>query len=230
MRKFSACATLVVTLTAATHPSAQEPQSAAPTFRSRVDVITADVVAVDKQGRPVEDLKPSDFAVKVDGRARPVVSAQLVRVDRSARPAAVTPSERLISTNIGVQGGRRVVLAVDQTLISPGAIAPLMNTASRFVDGLAAADYAALVGFPEPGPRVDFTIDKARVRQAMQGIVGQPAKTRTTAFNLSLVEAQAIDASEKAFVNILAGTVDDIWNSMIAARAPGRPAASRISP
>ena len=212
IRKAAACATSIVALVASSHLAAQDP--APPTFRSRVDVITVDVVAVDKQGRPVEDLKPGDFAVKVDGRGRPVVSAQLLKVDRTrpAGPAALP--DALVSTNVGLQNGRRVVVAVDQTLIVPGSIAPLLRTASRFVDSLPPADYAALLAFPEPGPRVDFTTDKAPVRQAMLGIVGQPAKTRTTTFNLSLTEAQAIDSSEKTFVNILASTVDDVWNSM----------------
>src|SRR5207253_3097527 len=132
-----------------------------------------DVTAVDKQGKPVEDLKPSDFTARVDGRTRPVVSAQFVKLNRSGPDAPVTPSERLVSTNVGIQSGRRVVLAVDQTLMEPGSIAPLMRTASRFVYRVASTDYAALIGFPEPGTRMDFTTDKARVRQALQAIVGQ---------------------------------------------------------
>jgi VWFA-related protein len=200
--KLSAGVAVVLALASATQPAAQEPQSAGATFRSRVDVITVDVAAVDKQGRAVEDLRPGDFSVKVDGRSRPVVSAQLVKVDRSRPAASPTAAETFVSTNVGPQSGRRVIVAVDQTLIVPGSIAPLMRSASQFVDALAPADYAALLAFPEPGPRVDFTTDKAQVRQAMQGIVGQPAKTRTTTFNLSLQEAQAIDRSEKTFVNI----------------------------
>ena len=214
IRKLPACTTLLVALVAASHPFAQQSQVAAPTFRSRLDVIAVEVTAVDKQGRPVEDLKPSDFTARVDGRGRPVVSAQFAKLSRSGNDAPVTALERLVSTNVGIQSGRRVVLAVDQTLMAPGSIAPLMRAASRFVDRLASTDYAALIGFPEPAPRVDFTTDKARVRQGLQAIVGQPAKTRTTIFNLSLIEAQAIDGSEKALVNILAASVDDIWNSM----------------
>src|SRR3970282_1662760 len=74
---------------------------------------------------------------------------------------------------------------------------PLLRTASQFVDRLAPADYAAFVGFPEPGPRVDFTTDKAAVRNAMQGIsIGQAAKTPTSNFDISLYEAFAVTGAE----------------------------------
>jgi len=37
-------------------------------------------------------------------------------------------------------------------------------------------DYVAFIGFPEPGPRIDFTSDRTRLREAMDGIVGHVAK------------------------------------------------------
>jgi VWFA-related protein len=189
---------------------AQQPAPPTPRFQSRVELITIDVAAVDKDGRPVEDLRAGDFAVKIDGRNRPVVSAQLVRVDRS-RAGSVQPADPLIATNDVAGNGRRVVVAVDQTLIAPGSIAPVLRSATRFVDALAPTDYAAVLAFPEPGPRVDFTTDKARAREALQRIVGQPAKSRTSIFNLSLVEAQTIDRSERTLVNPLAGSFEAIW-------------------
>ena len=164
-------------------------------FRAGVDLITVHVVAVDAKGRPVEDLRPGDFVVKVDGKPRPVVSAELIKVDR-AQPAR-TVRDALISTNAAPENARRIVVAVDQTLITPGTVAPLLKTASQFVDRLTASDYAAFIGFPEPGPRVDFTTDKAAVRRAMQTIsIGQPAKIQPTIVDISLFEAFEITGSE----------------------------------
>lgn len=161
-----AAATLIAALAAVSDPAAQDAQPSGRMFRSRVDLITIDVVAVDKQGRPIEDLRAGDFAVKVDGRSRPVVSADLVKVDRS-RPGepSADPADTLVATNVGAERGRRVAIAVDQTLIVPGSIALVLRTASRFVEALAPGDYAAVLTFPEPGPRVDFTTDKAVVRE-----------------------------------------------------------------
>jgi VWFA-related protein len=172
-------------------------QDAPQRFRARVDLITVDVAAVDSKGKPVEDLRPRDFTVKVDGKPRPVVSADLLRVDRAKASAPQRPVDALIASNLSPINARHVVIAVDQTLITPGTLTPLLRTASQFVDRLAPADYAAFIGFPGPGPRVDFTTDKAAVRSAMQTIsIGQPAKIPTSNFDISLYEAFAITGAE----------------------------------
>lgn len=165
-------------------------------FRAGVDLITVDVLAVDARGHPIEDLRPGDFVVKVDGKPRSIVSAELIKVDRG-QAKAVRPTDALISTNAAPENARRIVLAVDQTLITPGMLAPLLRTASQFVDRLAPSDYAAFIGFPEPGPRVDFTTDKPAVRRAMQTLnIGQPAKIQARDFNISLFEAFTITGDE----------------------------------
>jgi VWFA-related protein len=99
-------------------------------------------------------------------------------------------------------------VAVDQTLILPGGITPLLRTAGQFIDGLAPQDYAAFVAFPEPGARVDFTRDKARVRAAMQAIdIGQPRKRAEKRFDISLTESMAIADKERLFVIGPGGTI-----------------------
>lgn len=201
-------------------PSAQETVRSAQTFRSGVDLITIDVTAVDGQGRPVADLKPADFVVKVDGKSRPVVSATLITVDRSDRSTASSdPREALVTTNVGASGpaptGRRVAVVVDQTLIAPGSIQAVMRTAATFIDGLAPADYVAVLAIPEPGPRVDFTTDKARARAALGRIVGQPAKGVTNHFDMSEVEALQIDRTERSLANpMTGGTSQQIYRSL----------------
>jgi VWFA-related protein len=192
MRQLLQSVTVVAVLAAAGH-AAQEPQR----FRGGVDLITVDVSAVDSRGRPIEDLKAGDFVVKVDGKPRPIVSAELIKVERDKPAAPATPANALISSNDMSRNARRIIVAVDQTLIAPGMIAPLQRSAAQFVDRLRPDDYAAFVAFPEPGPRVDFTTDKARVRKAMEGIVGQPQQqTLVTEFNISLSEALIVTGAE----------------------------------
>ena len=48
-----------------------------PRFTSSVEVTSIDVSVFDDRGRPVTDLKPSDFVVKVEGTMRLVVSAEV---------------------------------------------------------------------------------------------------------------------------------------------------------
>ena len=208
-----AAAAALVALAAGSYPAAQDAQPPA-RFKSRVDLITVDIVAVDKQGRPIDDLHANDFAVKVDGTLRPVVSAEFIKADRSQRGAPVPDLDTLVTTNVGAERSRRVVVAVDQTLITPGSIMTVLRSASKFVDALAPADYAAVLAFPEPGPRVDFTTDKARVLDAMQRIVGQPAKNHATTFELSVQEALTIDASERTRADPNAGTAAQILRTL----------------
>src|SRR5215213_7236607 len=94
VRKWFVCVSLIAALAAASHAAQDSPPQR---FRAGVDLITIDVAAVDAKGRPVEDLNPGDFIVKVDGKARPTASAQLIKVDRE-KPASARASE-LISTN-----------------------------------------------------------------------------------------------------------------------------------
>ena len=165
-------------------------------FRGGVDLITVDVSAVDSKGKPVEDLKPGDFVVKVDGKPRPAVSAELIKVERGKPAAAVRPVDALITTNATQKNARRIIVAVDQTLITPGSLAPLQKTAREFIGRLAPEDYAAFVAFPEPGPRIDFTTDKARVQKVMEQIVGQPSKIFSGDYDMSVTEAIDIGENE----------------------------------
>jgi len=189
---------LILTLLLAAVVRAGHAEQGAPQrFRAGVDLITLDVAAVDSKHKPVEDLRPGDFTVKVDGQPRSVVSADLIKVDRAKGSAPQSPVAALIASNVSSINARHVLIAVDQMLITPGQLTPLLRTASQFVDRLAPADYAAFIGFPEPGPRVDFTTDKTAVRNAMQTIsIGQASQIPTGNFDISLYEAFAITGAE----------------------------------
>src|SRR5512141_1943180 len=56
----------------------QPPAQAPPAFRSSVEVTSLDVTVVDDRGKPLTDLAPADFAVRIDGNPRKVVSAKWV--------------------------------------------------------------------------------------------------------------------------------------------------------
>jgi VWFA-related protein len=203
---------LITALSAAGH-AAQDAQRSTETFQSRVDLIALDVAALDGSGRPVEDLRARDFTVKVDGKERPVVSAELVKIERG-QPGAppVLPSEYFVTTNVTTATSRRVAIAVDQTLITPRSIVPLLRSASGFVDDLTPQDHAALITFPEPGPRVDFTTDKARVRKGIQSVVGQPSKMAGGFFSLFLTES--VDIADKERTTLVTfGDADAAWSS-----------------
>jgi VWFA-related protein len=165
-----------------------------PTFRAGVDLVMVDVGVSDEKGRPVTDLLPPDFVVKIDGEVRKVVSADHVRIDVEAarkQAAADKLTETFFTSNLTPPNGRMIVLAVDQSNIRPGAARPLLDTASKFLDRLSPADKVAFIAFPEPGEAVDFTNDHARIRRSMTRVTGVYTRHKGR-FNIGMWEARMI--------------------------------------
>jgi VWFA-related protein len=184
---------IVVAAAAAPEAQSQTADVQGPTFRTGVDVISVDVGVVDSKGKPVDDLRAPDFAVKIDGEVRKVVSAELVRIDvEAAKKQVADKSETFFTTNLTPPNGRQIVLAVDQVNIKPGTVRTLMTTAARFVDRLSPLDQVAFVAYPEPGPRVNFTSDRLRVKLAMERLIGHEPNTAQTRLNIGVSEAVAI--------------------------------------
>ena len=68
-------------------------QEQPPRFQSSVEVTSLDVTVVDDRGQPIPDLTPADFVVRIDGKARRVVSAEWVPLARTPRrPPAFVPA------------------------------------------------------------------------------------------------------------------------------------------
>src|SRR5688572_16931853 len=176
---------LLVAALSAAALSAQEPQG--PTFRTGVDLITVDVAVVDGRGLPVEDLRAPEFAVKINGETRRVVSAELVKVDLAeAKKQVAAAAESFYTSNLTPINGRQIVIAVDQVRISPSAIRPVLGAATKFLDRLTPLDQVAFIAFPEPGPKVNFTNDKLRLKLGMEKLVGQYAEMRNTQYNIGV--------------------------------------------
>ncbi len=191
-------------------PAPQAPQQ--PVFRAGVDLLTVDATVVDREGRQVTDLKPSEFQVEVDGDARPVASAEYVKlVDDTPRPIGAKPAptpvaapdEAFFSTNNrALNPGRSILILVDQGNIRVGQGRFMMRSAVKFVDGLDPADRVAMVAIPQ-GALVDFTMEHEKVREALLATVGlaTPFKGR---FHISLSEAIAtVEHSDISLRNAL---------------------------
>lgn len=148
-----------------------------------------DVSALDGQGRPVTNLLAPDFLVKVDGKPRRVVSAELVKVDpEQAKRTAAEPSDTFFSSNLTRSNGRLIAIAVGQLNIRVGNARPLLATAAKFLETLTPADRVAFFAYPEPGAFIDFTDDFLRIKKAMERIVGGQDHLRGQ-FNIGVYEA-----------------------------------------
>ena len=173
------------------------PQTQKPVFRAGVELLSVDATVVDRDGRQITDLTPGEFVVEVDGAARPVVSAEYVRLVDDAVPVGVKraaatppPDAAFFSTNArAVSPGRLILLLVDEGNIRTGQGRETMRSAAKFVDSLSPNDKVAVAAIPR-GAIVDFTTEHDRVREALIATVGRasPYKGR---FYMSLSEAFA---------------------------------------
>ena len=173
-----------------------------PRFQSSVDVTPIDVGVVDDRGRPIRDLAPADFTVRIDGNPRRVVSAEWVSLVPAAgtgkagsggdvAPAAPLPAG--YSSNQDAAGGRLIMILVDEPNIRFGGAMALLKAAGGFIDHLTPSDRVAAVGLGTGSRATPFLADRARVKEAISHMVGQKASARTMhQYNIALTEALAI--------------------------------------
>ena len=155
-------------------------------FRSTVDLVTVDTVVLGRDGRPVPGLRPEDFEIEVDGRRRPVVSAQFIAVAPStARKAPLAAS--YFTSNEHVDAGRFIVIAVDEAHIRRLEGRPALRAASQFLDSLDPMDRVAVVGLSRTGV-VEFSRDRPALKRRLGTLVGQ-TDPFFLQFNIGLLEA-----------------------------------------
>ncbi|HTM04677.1 MAG TPA: VWA domain-containing protein [Vicinamibacterales bacterium] len=205
---FVACAVVVGI---SSHPAqaqdASAPPAQGPTFRSGVDLVTVDVGVVDPSGNPVNDLRPADFTVKIDGQPRRVVTANLVRVDvEAAKKKLADKEETFFTTNLTPPEGRQIIFAVDQVNVRTGSLKTLMRTAASFLDRLSPLDQVAFRSYPDPGARVPFTTDRLRVKLAMDTLLGHQDGLPASRNNIGVTEAVAItERQDRVALNTVTG-------------------------
>src|SRR5438132_4103356 len=209
-----AIVTSVLLLAASRGAGGQQP----PRFQSSVDVTSVDVSVVDDNGRPVQNLAPSDFAVRVDGNARRVVAAEWVSLVTAARAPAVVPIPPGYSSNENSTGGRLIVIAVDQPNIRFGGARAVMTAVTAFIDRLSPSDRIAAVGFGPGSPATTFTADRERVKQAVARMVGQRQSSFGAMHEIALSEALAIVRGDPI---MLTTVMSRECQQQTAARTPG---------
>jgi VWFA-related protein len=180
-------------------PPATNGSGQTPTFRVGTDLLTVDVSVVDSAGHPVEGLTPADFTIKIDGKVRKIVAAELARA--GADESRETSGGGSAGLTSAAARPRHVLVVIDQLYIPTGSIKPVMESASRFLDRLAPRDQAGLIAFPI-GPHVDFTTDKAKVREAMTGMIGMPSLERIGRMAMGVAEARIITDKERYLLQV----------------------------
>jgi VWFA-related protein len=166
--------------------SGQNPPQQTPTFRAGTDNVVVDALIAARDGSPIEGLKAEQFEVFIDGRRRPVLSADLVRASESGHTPAATTTPSAQPTD-GV--GRIIMLAVDEASFPVAAQQSAREAVTRVVDRVAPEDYLGMITFPGEvaiGP----TRDRSAVRDAISRIVGARVDVGASSrFNVSASEA-----------------------------------------
>jgi VWFA-related protein len=166
-----------------------------PSFQSSVEVTSLDVTVVDDKGKPITTLAPADFAVKIDGNTRRVVTAEWVPLGGEAGVVLPPPPEGY-TTNEGATVGRLIVIAIDQPNIRFGGAVGIARAANGFIDRLLPSDRIAVAGIGVGAPATVFTSDRARVKQAIARMVGQKTPELRSTHAIGMVEAIAIERDD----------------------------------
>lgn len=152
-------------------PGAAQPREV---FRTSVDLVEIDVVALDRHGRPVLDLSTDDLEIFEDGQ--PVALASFVALRWSEVisgpvphevPAVVSAPDIAVAGNAHADEGRLVLIVIDQ--ITPARFTRVRRLVGALLDGLGPRDQVAMIS--NNGPRayqVEFTSDHARIARALE--------------------------------------------------------------
>jgi VWFA-related protein len=189
---------LVTTIAAWLAQDPSQPPQPPQTFKSSVDLVPVDVNVVDRNGRPISDLTAQDFSLKVDGKARRVVSAQFIGVTRGVERTPKEPA--LYSSNPPSSGARLIMLVVDQGNIGSSRGKYAIDAAARFIDRLTPDDRIGLVTIPGAGPQIDFTANHALVETALKSVVGTSDDGEHQNSQIGLTEAIALERGNRQVI------------------------------
>ena len=168
-------------------------QVPAETFRSGREVLTIEASVRDGQDRPLTDLRPEEFEVKIDGQPRRVLTAQPFGTDAGRVPAVEASPVPRFTSNADISPGRLIVFAIDRDSMRSGGERAAIDTAAKMLDALSPSDAAGAVGLPGAG--IELTRDHAAIAGFIRTMTGM-APTPDWQHALSWDEALAYERKE----------------------------------
>jgi VWFA-related protein len=143
--------------------------------------LTVDFVALDRDGMPVTDLKPSDVEVWVGQFRAPVETLTLVTPETDER------------------GGRLIILLLDDVTLRPDVMGRVHEAGHRLVTRMGASDRMAVLTLS--GSQTESTADRARLLKAIDsysvqasGVMRSDVQGRHLLETLASLSAQVVEA------------------------------------
>jgi VWFA-related protein len=161
-RILSAASVILALLVFASWANGQEIRTRA---EITVERIIIDAHVIDPKGNPIEDLRPSDFRVRIDGKPAEVEAVEWIPAERDVLPQIV--DEEPAST----PPPGRLLIFFFQTDFQRARVRGQMRMISyaiQFLETLLPGDRVAVVQFDSHlKVRQDFTADREKLRQAI---------------------------------------------------------------
>jgi VWFA-related protein len=167
-------------------------QDQKPQFRSSTELVLIDAQVVARDGSPIQGLEADRFEVFIDGRKRPIVSAEFVRGSVAAGTTGGQPGAAAQGRAVE---GRTILLAVDENSFPVTGQESAREAVTRVVDRVAPADYLGMVTFPGR-TEIAPTRDRKPVREAISRIVGARVEISSSQYNISATEAMLLKSKD----------------------------------
>ncbi len=178
--KFGRMATAaLLAWSAAANLMAQQPQTPAPSgarLRVSTEIVLVNVVARDKRGNPIQDLKPGDFTVYEDGKKQDIASFDFEKVDEMVLAGAAGQTVTGAAGGGGLLGSKQqksldardrrlMLMFFDFSAMEPDDIDRAVNAGKKYIQTkMEPADMVAMMSLATNLKLdQDFTDDKAKI-------------------------------------------------------------------
>ncbi len=149
-------------------------QSAAPQFRTGVELLQLDVAVLDNKRQPVSGLTAADFTVLDNGVETPIRAFTPIELARPRPAEAVWANDvapDVVTNQVGEAEGRLVVILMDRTIPIEQPTVTARKIATAAVESLGPHDLAAVVSTNNSAVQTravqNLTADRARLRDAI---------------------------------------------------------------
>ena len=170
--------------------------------------LLVDFQALDADGNPVTDLRPSELILRAGGRERRLASLELVRRDSSDVAPVVAPPFATNSAPLRVSGGDIVVL-IDEASIAAGREHFLRDALTSFLTRVPPSTRVRLISLRPNGPALPFEQGLRDVKAALAQFAGHSSASET-ANDLVCRSQTALEIMSTSLVRYSGGPVPTV--------------------